>query len=76
MGLGNMSFMHYLFWQPEIQERKSNFDFFITFFVISTKKRSAKMNPLIGSSEEDNAIIRKGECKSMNRFLVITLKIP
>jgi hypothetical protein len=62
---GNMYFMLCLFLLLEIQERKSELFiliFFLTLFLLKIK-RSAPMNPLVGTSEEDNAIIKKGECR-------------
>ena len=62
MDNGNMFFMHYLFLLLEILEHRSK-SLSDDILISIDNKRSAKMNPLVGTSEEDKSIIQKGECK-------------
>lgn len=59
---GNIFYMLYLFLLQEILEHRSKSLFCSINDRSNWWERSAQMNPLVGTSEEDKAIIHKGEC--------------
>jgi len=73
---GNMFFMHCLLWLHVIQEQRSLLiDLDDESIEMSCLNRSARMNPLIATNEEDKAIIQKGDCRFYFKKKIIKTNI-